>query len=202
MPREPDGALRTEDGQVQLDLAVLLERCGTGDREAFAAVYDRVAGRVNGLTRRIVRDAAQAEEVTQEVLLDVWRKAAAFDPSRGSALSWVLMIAHRRSVDRVRASQSQSARDDGYESHRPPQLADPTAEDATDRVRSVAVRAAVAQLSEGQRRALEMAYFEGRTHREIAEELEIPLGTAKTRVRDGLRHLRQTLREEGERDER
>lgn len=201
MPREPDGALRTEDGQVQEDLAILLERCGTGDREAFAAVYDQVAGRVHGLTRRIVRDAAQAEEVTQEVLLDVWRKAATFDPSRGSALSWVLTIAHRRSVDRVRASQSQSARDDGYESRRAPQLADPTAEDATDRVRSTVVRRAVAQLSDGQRQALEMAYFDGRTHREIAQDLDIPLGTAKTRVRDGLRHLRQRLREEGDRDE-
>lgn len=181
---------------------MLLERSGRGDREAFAALYDRVAGRVHGLVLRIVRDAAQAEEVTQEVMLDVWRTAASFERSRGSALPWVLTIAHRRSVDKVRASQSQSVRDHGYESRRPPQPADPTADDATNRVRSVAVRTAVAQLSEGGRRALELAYFEGRTHREIAQELGIPLGTAKTRVRDGLRHLRETLREEGDLDER
>lgn len=192
-----DGSPTSEPQQAQGDLARLLERCAEGDKDAFAGVYDQTAGRVHAITRRVVRDVAQAEEVTQEVMLDVWRKAATFDAHRGNALSWILTIAHRRAVDRVRASQSQSERDDVYESRASAPAQDPTAEEATGHIESTAVRRAVAKLSEGQRQALELAYFQGLSHSEVAEALGIPLGTAKTRVRDGLIKLRHLMKDEG-----
>lgn len=201
MPREPEDATRPHSARVEEDLELLLERTATGDTLAFEQLFDQVSGRVHGLALRIVRDPARAEEITQEALLDVWRRAASFDRSRGTALSWVLTISHRRAVDAVRTSQSQSDRDRGYESRHTVPLPDPTAEDATDRVRSATVHHAVAELPTGQRRAVELAYFGGRTHREVAAELGIPLGTAKTRVRDGLHRLRKVLRKEGDQGE-
>lgn len=187
-----------DDSSPESGFDALLRRAGRGDRDAFAALYDRMSGRVFGLVLHVLRDHAEAEEVAQEALVDVWRRAARFDPDRGSATAWVLTIAHRRAVDRVRASQSQSERDHLYELRRTPAPEDPTAEEATRSVDSARIRRAVAHLSSVQQEVLELAYFEGRTHREIAEQLDIPLGTAKTRIRDGLRRLGTTLGEEGD----
>lgn len=175
------------------ELAALLQATAEQDQDAFAQLYDLVSPRLHGLAVRVLRDVAQAEEVTQEVFLQIWRTADNFDPGRGSALSWLLTLAHRRAIDRVRSAQSQSNRDLAYESRgdRPPP--DPTAEEVEERATAHAVRSAVTELGPPHQEALELAYFGGLTHRELADRLDIPLGTAKTRIRDGLRKLREQM---------
>jgi RNA polymerase sigma-70 factor (ECF subfamily) len=170
-----------------------LRDASRGDESAFAALYDSVAPRVYGLVLRILRDVHQSEEVTQEVFLQLWTTSNHFDPARGSALSWVMTIAHRRAVDRVRSSEAQRRRDltDAERSVRTP--FDQTAEAVHSSLEATDVRGALATLSPTQRRALELAYLGGYTHREVSELLQIPLGTAKSRIRDGLIQLRDHL---------
>jgi RNA polymerase sigma-70 factor (ECF subfamily) len=172
------------------NLAGLLSATADGDQEAFAELYDLTSARVHGLVVRVLRDVAQAEEVTQEVYLQVWRSAGRFDAHRGSALSWLLTLGHRRAIDRVRSAQSQSDRDQAYESRADRPTPDPTAEAVEDRLQGQGVRSAVKELGPPHQEALELAYFEGLTHQEVSERLGVPLGTAKTRIRDGLRKLR------------
>jgi len=175
------------------DLAALLKQAARGDRGAFAAVYDATAARVHGLVLRVVRDRAQAEEVTQEVFLEVWRQSSRFDPALGSALAWLMTIAHRKAVDRVRSADSAARRDQTY--HQANQMPDHdvTAEAAQASLEARRVRAAVRDLTDVQREAIELAYFGGYTHTEVAALLDLPLGTAKTRIRDGLIRLRDTI---------
>jgi len=171
----------------------LLERVSQGDQEAFAGLYDATSPRVFGLVLRILRDRAQAEEVVQEVFLQVWREAPAFDGARGSALAWMLTLAHRRAVDRVRSASAQSRREVVYESRHATAPYDTTSEKVESRWEANTVRLALGRLDDPQREAIELAYFEGLTHREVSERLGLPLGTAKTRIRDGLRKLRQQM---------
>ncbi len=181
------------DSSEQATLESLLGLTAEGDQTAFAALYDRVAPRIHGLVVRILRDGAQSEEVTQEVFLQIWTKASSFDVTRGSALSWLMTLAHRRAVDRVRSAQAQSARDEDYESRRDRPLLDPTGAEVEDRWTAQAVRTAVVDLGPPHQEALELAYFQGMTHREVSQALGVPLGTAKTRIRDGLRRLRESM---------
>lgn len=173
-------------------LAELLRRSARGDERAFAELYDATSARVHGLVLRVVRDPAMSEEVTQEVYLDVWRHSARFDSDRGSALSWLLTIAHRTAVDRVRASEAARRRDDAHAAARDIDF-DATAEAATASLEAERVRRALGTLTEAQRSAVELAYLGGYTHTEVARLLDLPLGTAKTRIRDGLIRLRDTL---------
>jgi RNA polymerase sigma-70 factor (ECF subfamily) len=183
-----------DDGPVDApeapSLEELMRQTATGDQAAFATLYDRLAPRVHGLVVRILRDHAQSEEVTQEIFLQIWKNASSFDPTRGNALSWTLTVAHRRAVDRVRSAQAQSVRDEDYESLRDRPMQDPTSQEVEDRWQAQTVRAAVVDLGPPHQEALELAYFHGMTHREVSIALDIPLGTAKTRIRDGLRRLR------------
>lgn len=171
----------------------LIMRAAAGDQQAFSTLYDEVAPRVHGLIVRVVVDRAQADEVTQEVFLETWRKAHAFDPARGSGLSWLLSIAHRRAVDRVRSSSAARTRDENFGARASDPPFDSTAEHVMARHDADAVHAALGTLSDVQREALEMAYFGGCTHTEVAAALDIPLGTAKARIRDGLRRLRDEI---------
>ncbi|GAB3113601.1 ECF RNA polymerase sigma factor SigK [Janibacter alkaliphilus] len=179
-------------GQAQ-QLTTLLRQVATGDEQAFAELYDLTAPRLHGLIVRVLRNPAQSEEVTQEVYLDIWRTATRFDPDRGSALSWMLTIAHRRAVDRVRSAQAASDREEHYQATHQAPAYDATAETATTRLESARVTRALQDLTDPQRQAVTLAYLGGYTHTEVATLLDLPLGTAKTRIRDGLIRLRDAL---------
>ncbi|WP_344378911.1 ECF RNA polymerase sigma factor SigK [Agromyces tropicus] len=171
----------------------LLVGTGAGDRAAFGELYDRTASRVLGLVRRIVVDPAQAEEVAQDVFLEVWQTSPRFDPARGSAISWMFTLAHRRAVDRVRSSQSARDRDERVGVRDLEVPADTVAEAAEVRLDHERAREALAELSELQRECVALAYYGGLTQAQIAERLEVPLGTVKTRMRDGMIRLRRLM---------
>lgn len=164
-----------------------------GDQDAFELLYDRIAGSVLGVARRVVRDLAQSEEVAQEVLVEVWRTAARFDPAQGSATTWVLTMAHRRAVDRVRSSQAASDRDARAARLDLSPAYDEVSESVELSLEREQVRKALESLTDLQREAVELAYFGGHTQAEVARILAVPLGTVKTRMRDGLIRLRDTL---------
>ncbi len=174
-------------------LAALLKRAGRGDKGAFAELYDATSARVYGLAVRVVRDPAQAEEVAQEAYLELWRGSARFDPARGSAIAWILTIVHRKAVDRVRSAEASSRRDTTYHQQNQAVEHDATAEAAHASLEAHRVRGALTSLTDVQREALELAYFGGYTHTEVATLLDLPVGTAKTRIRDGLIRLRDTM---------
>jgi RNA polymerase sigma-70 factor (ECF subfamily) len=168
----------------------LMDLVASGDRAAFSELYDRFSPRVMGLVRRVLVDQAQSEEVVQELFLEVWQRAPLFDRSKGRAVSWVLTISHRRAVDRVRASSSSRERDVrvGIRDYAPSY--DTVADQVETSVLSDVVRSAMSALTEIQRQVVSMAYFDGLSQREIADELSVPVGTIKTRLRDGLMKLR------------
>jgi len=174
-------------------LADLLRRSARGDQVAFAELYDATQARVFGLAVRVVRDPAQAEEVTQEAFLEVWRTASRFDADKGSALSWLMTICHRKSVDRVRSAEASTRRDTSYHQQNHTIDIDSTADAAQASMEAQRVRSALQSLTEVQREALELAYFGGYTHTEVAGILDLPVGTAKTRIRDGLIRLRDKM---------
>jgi RNA polymerase sigma-70 factor (ECF subfamily) len=188
----PSGA-PSEGAPAAADLADLLKRSARGDQAAFAALYDATSARAYGLAVRVVRDPAQAEEVAQEAFLEVWRTASRFDPARGSAVGWLLTIVHRKAVDRVRSAEAASRRDTTYHQDNQPIAHDATAEAAEASMEAHRVRSALDDLTAVQREALELAYFGGYTHTEVATMLDLPVGTAKTRIRDGLIRLRDAM---------
>lgn len=172
----------------------LLDRMDRGDADALAVLYDRYAPRVLGLTTRILGDADEAEDVLQEVFLQVWRAPRRFDPSRGALLTWLLVLARSRAIDRLR-----SLRRRGWDRHVDVAAAAlPSGQnverDAEASQEGAAVRRALADLPAEQRRALELAYFDGYTQTEIAELTGAPLGTVKTRLRQGMMKLRDAFR--------
>lgn len=184
----PSGDLELGD-----QVAALLRRVAVGDRAAFAELYDRMAARMFGLVRRVLVDRDLSEEVLQEVFLEVWRTADAFDPNRGQGRSWLLTIAHRRAVDRVRAARTGADRDVrvGLRDH---EVAfDRVAERAELSIEAQRVHDALRRLPELHREVLILAYFGGYHQSEIAALLGAPLGTVKTRMRDGLTKLRAEM---------
>lgn len=180
-------------GGVAQALADLVIRSAGGDEAAFAELYDALAPRIYGLVRRILRDPAQSEEVSQEVFLELWRSSSRYDPRRGTAQAWALTIAHRKAVDRIRAVAASRVRDDVYAASAVDVEHDSTGETVLGRLDAQRVRTALATLTDHQRQAVELAYLGGRTHTDVAQALDVPLGTAKTRIRDGLIRLRSAL---------
>ena len=178
-------------GPPRTDLAALLGRVAKGEDAAFRAVYDQAAGQVLGVARRVVRDPAQSEEVMQEVLLEVWRTAARFDPEAGSASAWIMTLAHRRAIDRVRSEHSAALREQRAA------VARVDYDDVTEAVETnlehERVRRCLASLTDLQREAVTLAYYQGYTYREVAGLLGVAVGTVKTRMRDGLIRLRDCL---------
>lgn len=170
-----------------------LARVAAGDKRAFAELYDATSGRIFGLVRRLLVDPAQSEEVTQEIYLEIWQTASRYQPERGSAISWMLTMAHRRAVDRVRASQSSRDRDAKVGVRDFDREYDEVAEHAEITLEGERVKRALVGLTELQRQAVELAYYAGLSHSEIAEQLHVPVGTIKTRIRDGMIRLRDAL---------
>ncbi len=171
----------------------VLSLVARGDERAFERLYDAVAGPVHGLIRRVLRDPAQAEEVTQEVFLEVWRTATRFDPSRGKAMTWVMTMAHARAVDRVRSSQASTDRDLKVGTRDYAAAYDEVAEEVESRIEQVQVRRCLGGLTELQRESVTLAYYGGYTYSEVADLLTVPLGTVKTRLRDGLIRMRDCM---------
>ena len=178
------------------ELTELLARVAAGDQDAFAMFYDRTSRVVFGIVLHVVRDRAQAEEVTQEVYVDAWKAATRFDAASGSPSAWLNTIAHRRAVDRVRSSERRIQREQRVYLESPDDsVVRDTSEIAIALDEGARVRTALNALPEPQRDAVLLAYFEGQSHRDISESLQVPLGTVKTRIRDGLRRLRTQLGE-------
>ncbi|MFD8230543.1 sigma-70 family RNA polymerase sigma factor [Streptomyces sp. NPDC059696] len=175
------------------DLEELVSRVALGDEDAFASVYDAVAGSVLGVARAVLRDQAQSEEVAQEVLVEVWRTAPRYRPDRGTAVNWILTLAHRRAVDRVRSVEAAAARDHKAALlDRTPEF-DEVTEQVEARLEREQVRRCLRTLTDIQRQAVTLAYYRGLTYSQVADALTLPLGTAKTRLRDGLIRLRDCL---------
>lgn len=176
-----------------LEDADLMTAIARGDEVAFGELYDRMARMVYGVVRKVVRDPAQSDEVTQEVFVEVWRTATRFESTRGSVKTWVLTMAHRRAIDRVRSEQASRDRTEriGHRDRMRP--FDEVAEDVETRFEHEQVRAALDHLTDLQREAVELAFYGGHTYREVAELLGAPLGTVKTRMRDGLIRLRDSM---------
>ncbi|PKZ63875.1 RNA polymerase subunit sigma [Gordonia terrae] len=180
-------------GEAQV-LRELLAAAATGDRTAFSALYDRTSSRIYGLAFRVVRDRQYAEEIVQEAYLQYWQKADEYQPGRGSVITWMMTIAHRRAVDRVRSEELQQQRMSQYGavSVETPRNIPLEVVVQTDEARTL--RTCLGTLTELQRSCIEMSYFGGLTYPEVARHTDTPLPTIKSRIRDGLRRLRTCLR--------
>jgi RNA polymerase sigma-70 factor, ECF subfamily len=176
------------------NLDALLTSAARGDRDAFDFVVTRLSGPIYGLAWAVVRDPAQAEEITQEALFEVWRTAVRYDASKGSAAAWALTIARRRAVDRVRSVAASSAREQrNFVTAVERDQVSETVQDSLDREE---LRRCLRMLSSRQLQAIVLAFYGGYSHSEIAVLLDLPLGTVKARIRDGITRLRTCMRNE------
>ncbi len=176
-----------------LSSEALLVAAAAGDEVAFSALVERIRPQTLRVARGVVRDPSIAEEVAQEVLTEIWLKADRFDPERGTITGWVATLTRRRAVDRVRSEQAGRNRDDRVARRNQVRDVDVVADEVEVRLEHWQVRKALAELSDRQREAIELAYFAGHTYRDVARVLGIPEGTAKSRLRDGLVRLREAL---------
>jgi len=175
------------------DLDALLRRVAHRDADAFAQLYDATRSRVYGMVCRVLRDRGYSEETTQDVYLQVWRTADSYDPASGSALAWLLTLAHRRAVDRVRSEQAASQRDSRYGSANVERDTDSVTDAVLSGEDRRRVTACLDGLTDIQRECIELAYYQGMTYVQVSERLSANLATVKSRMRDGLRSLRNCL---------
>ncbi len=175
------------------DLDALLRRVAHGDADAFAQLYDATRSRVYGMVCRVLRDRGYSEETTQDVYLQVWRTAESYDPASGSALAWLLTLAHRRAVDRVRSEQAATQRDSRYGSANVERDTDSVTDAVLSGEDRRRVTACLDGLTDIQRECIELAYYQGMTYVQVSERLSANLATVKSRMRDGLRGLRNCL---------
>jgi RNA polymerase sigma-70 factor, ECF subfamily len=175
------------------DLDALLRQVARRDADAFAVLYDHTKTRVYGLVTRVLRDSGYSEETTQEVYLEVWLTADAYDSAKGSALSWLMTMAHRRAIDRVRAEQAASQRESRYGAANVDRSSDLVAESAIAADERRRVTECLDGLTDMQRQCVEMAYYGGLTYAEVSQRLSANLSTIKSRMRDALRGLRNCL---------
>ena len=192
---EPPGPRSSDTGvsDAAAELVDLLRRSARGHEDAFTALYDRTCARIYGIVLRVLRSPDQAAEVTQEVYVEVWRQAARYAPEKGGVLAWMATMAHRRAIDRVRSVTSEAARDQRYALREATPAQDNVWSGVEQRLDVERVRRGLSTLTTIQREALLLAYFGGYTQSQVATLLELPLGTVKTRIRDGLIRLRDAL---------
>ena len=193
VPRETDRSQDSEFLDKPATKETLLAQIAGGDQAAFGALYDEVSPRVFGLIRRLLVDHAQSEEVTQEVFLEIWQNASRYEPSKGGASTWILTMAHRRAIDRIRSSQSGRDRDVKIGIRDYVSDYDNVADTVETTIEHERVKEAMTQLTELQRQAVSLAYYGGYSHSEVAAMLSVPIGTVKTRLRDGMIRLRDEL---------
>ncbi|MEO7589481.1 MAG: ECF RNA polymerase sigma factor SigK [Arachnia sp.] len=186
-------ARRAADPAANEVLAAVFARVRDGSEDAFAELYDITSARLHGLILSVVRAPDLAAEITQEVYVEVWRQAARWSPEKGSVRAWMHTIAHRRAVDRVRSVQKETERDIRWAGTTRDSEPDHTWEGVEQRLEVEGVRSALEELSTLQKEAVSLAYFGGYSHREVADMLGLPLGTVKTRIRDGLLGLRNAM---------
>ena len=174
-------------------LAALMARSARGHEDAFAELYDLTSSRIHAIVLRVLRSPDHAAEVTQEVYVEVWRQSARYSPDKGSVVGWMTTMAHRRAVDRVRSVSSETARDERYAYSGTVRDVDQVWDSVEQKIDVERVRKGMASLTTIQREALTLAYFGGYTQSQVAQLLKLPLGTVKTRIRDGLIGLRDAL---------
>jgi RNA polymerase sigma-70 factor (ECF subfamily) len=177
--------------------AELLRRVAAGDEEAFAQIYDRFSTGLYSLVLKMMHDEKEAEDVLQEGFAHVWRRASTYDPARSGAFTWAVMIFRHKAIDRLRVRQRRERlleRATAEAAHFPENDHESALAPAL-RERQAQVRAALAQIPDDQKQAVELAFFGGLTHEQIAEKLAAPLGTIKARIRRGLLRLRDSLQE-------
>lgn len=178
---------------VTTDLAALLHQVALRDVDAFASFYDLTRARVYGLVTRVLRDPGYSEETTQDIYLQVWRSAASYDPKAGSPLAWLLTVAHRRAVDRVRSEQAAGQRESRYGAANVEPPSDQVAEAVILRDERQQVTNCLDSLTDVQRECIQLAYYDGLTYVQVSERLSANLATIKSRMRDGIRALRKCL---------
>jgi RNA polymerase sigma-70 factor (ECF subfamily) len=174
-------------------LVELLGRSARGHEDAFAVLYDETVNRVHGVILRVLRAPDLASEVTQEVYVEIWRQSARYSPDKGGVLTWMTTIAHRRAVDKVRSASSETARDTKYATLENEPAFDRVWDVVERRMDTERVRKAMESLTEIQREAITLSYFGGYSQSQVASLLQLPLGTVKSRIRDGLIGLRDAL---------
>lgn len=197
----PKRAATHEGGEETVDETILLGRIVRGDTAAYRALYDRLGSQSLALAIRVLGARTEAEDTVQETFLDVWTRAAQFDPVRGSGRAWVLSMVRNRAIDRLRTRDAVSRMIDRAESQQAatPRASDSPSDELTRAEAQRTVQVALSELAAPQRHALELAYFEGLSQSEIAERLGEPLGTVKSRVRAAMEKLAQLVRHEGDR---
>ena len=193
LPAQPTSSARLTSVADEVTPELLMEKVSSGDRAAFTALYERFSPRVFGLSNRILRDPSQAEEVAQEIFLEIWQRASRFDRARGTATSWIMTITHGRSIDRVRQSQASRARDLKSSVNNFDRDVDSVADSVVQHEDASEVKACLDTLTPLQRESITLAYFGGHTQREVGEMLGAALPTIKTRMRDGLIRLRDCM---------
>lgn len=188
-------SLSTKDSLAhEPDLAALIRRVAAGEETALAELYDRTSSLVHAVARRVLMDQSAAEEITIDVYTQVWRQVANYDESRGSVVSWLSTLARSRAIDRLRSTATHRQRSEALDevielvdpNHSPEELSS-----LSERRRIV--QRAMSEITEEQREAIEVAFFQGLTHSEVANKLGQPLGTIKTRIRTGMLRLRELL---------
>ncbi|MEG9248365.1 sigma-70 family RNA polymerase sigma factor [Arthrobacter sp. Soc17.1.1.1] len=189
-------------GDASADLAAVLVAVGSGDPDAFQVLYEQCARRVYGVVRKTLQNPDSCAEVTQEVFLMVWEQGDRYRPELGHPVSWLMTLAHRRAVDRLRMETTRTARDEKWGRRNWDTGFDEVAETVLERENTADVQAAMTVLSPLQHQAISLAYFSHLTYNEVANHLGIPAPTAKTRIRDGLKKLRRVLEEQRQNEPR
>jgi RNA polymerase sigma-70 factor, ECF subfamily len=178
---------------VTAELDALLRRVARRDVDAFAALYDQTRSRVFGLVTRVLRDPGYSEETTQDIYLQVWRNADDYDPAAGSPMAWLMTLAHRRAVDRVRSEQAAGRRESRYGASNTEPPADDVADSVITQDEQHRVADCLSSLTDAQRECIHLAYYDGLTYSQVAQRLTANLATIKSRMRDALRGLRNCL---------